>query len=79
MVNSIKKFFLEAAAEVAFEEMKDESPREFARWREAVVKHGPPTNLSGDERVYWDVYLSRLGLDPAYKERHAVGPRGYRK
>lgn len=76
-INFMKRFFVEAAAELAFEEVKAETPERFARWRDHVVKYGPPEIRDEDQKVRWGVYLSKLGLSRVYPLEKDDGLQGY--
>ncbi len=76
-VNFMKRFFVEAAAELAFEEVKSETPERFARWRDQVVKYGPPEIRDEDQKLRWGVYLSKLGLSKVYPLEKDDGLQSY--
>lgn len=78
-VNFFKRFFVEAAAELAFEEVKAETPEQFACWKERVMKYGPPRSEDENQKVRWGVYLSKLGLSKVYPLGKDDGLQSYHR
>lgn len=79
VVNFVKRWLLETAAEWEFDDFKTTRPREFSKWSAYVTDHGLPEGLSPEDQVIGRVYLRRLGVEQPQPVRERNGTGLYRQ